>query len=286
MQQIGGMPPYGTGLAIEAFMERENDVMVWLMSLLFTAALAVSGWEVAHSHYYKPGDEIGYNMGLIGALMMLALLIYPIRKNLKFAQRWGAIKYWFSLHMMFGIFGPLLVLFHSTFQIKSVNAGVAFFSMCIVAGSGLIGRFAYRQIHRGLYGSKLTLEELKGELFGSESEAESKLKNYPKVLMVLHHFHQYALETNPGILGKVVRFLTLPVRRQWANLLCLIYMPKYSRQSRVRRQLVLDYLYGVERLAQFAVFERIFALWHVMHIPLVYMLVATAVWHVIAVHMY
>lgn len=260
--------------------------MGWLFGLLAAAALAVSGWQVAHGHYYKAGDEIGYNMGLIGALMMLVLLIYPIRKKLKIAQRWGAIKYWFSLHMMFGIFGPLLVLFHSTFQIKSVNAGVAFASMCIVAGSGLIGRFAYSQIHRGLYGSKLSLEELKAELFGSENEAESRLKNYPKVLMVLHHFHQYALETNMGVLGRCMRFMTLPIRRQWANLFCVLYMPKYSRESRIRRQLVLDYLYGVERLAQFAVFERIFALWHVMHIPLVYMLVATAVWHVIAVHMY
>jgi hypothetical protein len=267
-------------------MERENDTMAWFFGLLAAVVLAVSGWQVAHTNYYKPGDDIGYNMGLIGALMMLALLIYPIRKNLKFAQRWGAIKYWFSLHMMFGIFGPLLVLFHSTFTIKSVNAGVAFFSMCIVAGSGLIGRFAYSKIHRGLYGSKLSVEELKDELFGSEHEAESKLKNYPKVLMVLHHFHQYAMDPTLGFVGRVIRFFALPIRRQWANLLCIIYMPKYSRHSRVRMQLVLDYLYAVERAAQFSVFEKIFSLWHVMHIPLVYMLVATAIWHVIAVHMY
>lgn len=267
-------------------MERDNDMMAWVFGLLAASALTASGWVVAHGHYYKPGDEIGYNMGLVGALMMLALLVYPIRKNLKFAQRWGAIKYWFSLHMMFGIFGPLLVLFHSTFQIKSVNAGVAFFSMCIVAGSGFLGRFAYRKIHRGLYGSKLSLDELKNELFGSENEAESKLKNAPGVLMVLHRFHQYALETNPGMLGKAMRFLTLPLRRQGANLLCVLYMPVSSRESRECRQLVLDYLYAVERLAQFSVFERIFALWHVMHIPLVYMLAATAIWHVIAVHMY
>jgi len=277
------------GIAITVCMEKNYDPMVWLFVLLVATALTVSGWTVAQGHFYKPGDEIGYNMGLIGGLMMLALLVYPIRKSLKIAQRWGAIKYWFSLHMMFGIFGPLLVLFHSTFHIKSVNAGVAFFSMCIVAGSGLIGRFAYRKIHRGLYGSKLTLDELRNELFGSENEAESKLKNYPNVLMVLHHFHQYALETNPGLLGKAIRFLTLPIRRQWANMLCIKYMPVSSRQpreSRECRQLVLDYLYGVERLAQFAVFERIFALWHVMHIPLVYMLAATAIWHVVAVHMY
>ena len=267
-------------------MEREYKLLVWFFIILASGIVIAAGWTVSHGNFYQPGDEIGYNMGLIGSLMMLALLMYPIRKRLRFALRWGAIKYWFSLHMMFGIFGPLLVLFHSTFQINSVNAGVAFTAMCVVAGSGMIGRFAYSKIHRGLYGSKLSLQELKGELFGSENEAESKLKDYPMVLMVLHRFHRYALEANPGIIGKIIRFLTLPVRRQIANLRCILYMPKYSRETRVRRQLVLDYLYAVERLAQFSVFERIFALWHVMHIPLVYLLVVTAIWHVIAVHMY
>jgi hypothetical protein len=137
-----------------------------------------------------------------------------------------------------------------------------------------------------LYGSKVSLEDLKGELFGSENEADSKLKGYPKVLLVLHYFHKYALETEMGLVGKTIRFLTLPIWRQIANLRCMLSLPKYSRDSRIRRQMVLDYLYGVERLAQFSVFERIFALWHVVHIPLVYLLVVTAVWHVIAVHMY
>jgi hypothetical protein len=158
--------------------------------------------------------------------------------------------------------------------------------MCIVAGSGLIGRFAYSKIHRGLYGSKLSLEDIKGELFGSENHAESKLKGHPKVLLILHHFHQYALAGNPGPFGKTVRFLTMPVRRQIANVLCIMHMPKYSKESRERRQLVLDYLYGVERMAQFSAFERIFSFWHVVHIPLVYLLVLTAIWHVVAVHMY
>ena len=260
--------------------------MIWFFGSLITAALVFLGWIVAHGHFYLPGDDIGYNMGLIGALMMLTLLIYPVRKNLKFAQRWGAIKYWFSLHMMFGIFGPLLVLFHSTFTIHSVNAGGALLSMCLVAGSGIIGRFAYTKIHRGLYGSRLSLADLKGELFGSESEAESRLKGYPKVLLTLHHFQQYALATDMGWGGRALRFWSLPLRRQWANLLCAIHMPINSRETRLLRQLVLDYLFGVERAAQFAVFERMFALWHVIHIPLAFMLVLTAIWHVIAVHMY
>ena len=41
-----------------------------------------------------------------------------------------------------------------------------------------------------------------------------------------------------------------------------------------------------KRQAQFGAFERIFSLWHVMHIPLVYLLVLSAAYHVLAVHMY
>jgi hypothetical protein len=33
-------------------------------------------------------------------------------------------------------------------------------------------------------------------------------------------------------------------------------------------------------------YERLFALWHVLHVPLVYMLVAAAIAHIVAVHMY
>lgn len=38
--------------------------------------------------------------------------------------------------------------------------------------------------------------------------------------------------------------------------------------------------------ASFSAYERIFSLWHVMHIPLVYLMVLSAAWHVLAVHMY
>lgn len=276
----------GMGIARLCAMEREHSLVVWLLGVLAIAGAVAAGLAVAHGHYYKPGDDIGYNMGLVGGLMMLALLIYPIRKNFRFAHRWGGIRYWFSLHMMLGIFGPLLVLFHSTFQIHSINAGVALACMTLVASSGFIGRFAYKRIHHGLYGSQVTLQELQNELFGSETAAESRLKSFPRTLMVLHDFHRYALETEFGLAGKVLRFFSLPLRRQIANYRCMAYLPKGSRHARSLRQLVLDYLYSVERLAQFGVFVRIFALWHVIHIPLVYLLAATAIWHVVAVHMY
>jgi hypothetical protein len=39
-------------------------------------------------------------------------------------------------------------------------------------------------------------------------------------------------------------------------------------------------------VAQFRFYERLFSLWHVLHVPLVYMLVLCAAFHVLAVYMY
>lgn len=44
------------------------------------AVLAASG------EYYTPASDIGYYMGLAGGLMMLALLLYPLRKRMAFSR--------------------------------------------------------------------------------------------------------------------------------------------------------------------------------------------------------
>ena len=40
------------------------------------------------------------------------------------------------------------------------------------------------------------------------------------------------------------------------------------------------------RVAQFSFYERLFALWHVLHLPIFLMMVLSAIAHVLAVHMY
>jgi hypothetical protein len=42
----------------------------------------------------------------------------------------------------------------------------------------------------------------------------------------------------------------------------------------------------VVRVAQYSAYERLFALWHLAHLPFVYLLIISAVVHVIAVHAY
>ena len=47
-----------------------------------------------------------------------------------------------------------------------------------------------------------------------------------------------------------------------------------------------DTLRAIQRTAQFSNYERLFSLWHVVHIPFLFLLVVTAIVHVVAVHAY
>ncbi|ADI28818.1 conserved hypothetical protein [Methylotenera versatilis 301] len=263
-----------------------------LVMVTSLAALTWLGWKVAHGHYYKPGVGLGYNLGLIGGLMMLTLLMYSFRKHIKFMQGLGKLKYWFRIHMILGVLGPVLVLFHTTFRLGSMNATIAFYCMVVVASSGLIGKFAYTRIHKGLYGSRSSLKEAREELAGSSDGVKSKLHFFPKVEKKITYFEYLALEKKRGFFEGLWFFLTFDVRRMYVAWQCKRYIYKIMAPKQMNdvakeaSSLVSQYLIQVQTVAQFKKFEQIFSAWHVLHIPLMYMMVASAIFHVIWVHMY
>ena len=271
--------------------------IIWLG--IFIAA--GGAWLVAHREYYTPGSDLGYYMGLVGGLMMALLLGYPLRKHFRFMHGWGPLKHWFKIHMFLGITGPTLVLFHSTFSIGSINAAVALTSMLLVAGSGIIGRFIYRRIHQGLYGRQLALKELSDELGMHAKSVASHLRFAPQAEALLHAFETHAKDHSGSLLTRIWRFITLgwharQTRRQCRQAikqaLKLEAKQKGWDRDAVRKyfaeitRTVNDFILEIQRVHQFATYERMFALWHVLHVPFVYMLVFSAIFHVIAVHMY
>ncbi|HQZ45060.1 MAG TPA: hypothetical protein PK042_03045 [Usitatibacteraceae bacterium] len=270
--------------------------------LLFAlAGIAAAAWVVAILKPYTPGSDFGYGLGLAGGLMMLMLLSYPLRKHVKVLRRLGTMKPWFQAHMVLGALGPVLVIFHTTFTVNSFNALVALLCMVIVASSGFIGRYAYRQIHHGLYGRKASVDEFEEHMRTSERGLASLVRAMPEAAAALARFREEAFSRGGGALERSWRFLMLRLRargvaasldREIAQLIRREGPARgwdgAAQAKRIRRggALVRSYLRAVNAAAQFGVFERIFSLWHVMHIPLVYLLVLSAAYHVLAVHMY
>jgi len=264
------------------------------VSILAAFAIGRSGWFTA-------GDNIGYYIGLVGGVLMLLLLLYPLRKHVAALRNWGKVKNWFAVHMVLGICGPILVLAHSTFHMRSTNASVALICMLVVAASGIVGRFLYTKVHRGLYGEKLNLKDLQAQTGLESSQIRSRLHFAPAVERRLSEFQALALGKSTDIGSDALRFLSLGARRYAAYRACVQDLKavmdaaaqargwdraKRKGQLRAATDLVDEYLGAAQRVAEFRIYDRLLQLWHVAHVPLVYLLAISAIAHVVAVHMY
>ena len=274
-----------------------SDAAVYLL----LAVLVLAAWRFSRLGLFKAGDDVGYWVGVAGAVIMLLLLTYPLRKHFRFAQNWGRMKWWFWLHMALGIGGPLLILLHSTFQIHSLNAAVALYSMIIVALSGVVGRFIYRHVHKGLRGEEIGLRDLQRFAGMHKDSARSNLSYAPAVEARLKTFDEDQLSLQGGLGTAFLQAFWLPIQRRLAYRDCLAALQQplkmlalennWSDEDTRRHhgqaaKLIRSYLGAVVGVAQFTAYERLFALWHVAHIPFVYLLAISSLVHVVAVHAY
>jgi hypothetical protein len=134
-----------------------------------------------------------------------------------------------------------------------------------------------------------------------QSESRSKLQFAPAVEDRLQAFEQHELQAAPGWFTHLRQVVWLPLQ-MWATYWMCAYQLRaplrriaetkgwdtqtLRTRQRLARKLVRRYLSAVVRVAQYTAYERVFALWHVVHIPFVYLLILSAVTHVIAVHVY
>lgn len=284
--------------------ERQSKNRGWTTYLLVVAAILAAGYFILSPQtLYKPGDDIGYNMGLAGGLMMVFLLLYPLRKRFSFLRNLGVLPTWFKWHMIFGISGPTLIVLHSTFHIGSINAAVAMVCMLLVAGSGTFGRFFYTKIHHGLYGRLATVNELKAGMKQS-GDVKSVFSFAPGIERALEDFRlkaeMYAQASGIGF-GNFIKtgFQASMLSRSLAmefhqimhadakvNNFTAAQLHGMETSFNEHREKITAYLDAVRDASQFHTYERLFSWWHIFHIPLVYMMVFSAVYHVYAVHAY
>ena len=258
-------------------------------------------WAITRIWTYVPGNGMGYNLGLVGGVMMLILLVYPLRKRVRFMRNWVNTRPWFVFHMTLGLCGPVLVLAHTRFHVGALNSQVALWSMLLVAGSGIVGRYIYIALHHHHTDQRIGFVELQREAGFHGAEVRSQLAYAPDVEALLHQFEASAQANRNRPWRDVPGFLFIGIRawmvERRASALLITAIRKqaavegWDRARCVRRltngeQLVQVYLDRIVRLSRFRTWVRLFSLWHIAHVPLVYALVATAIAHVVAVHMY
>ncbi len=263
--------------------------------------LVIIGWLVRDFGWLNAGTGLGYALGIVSAGCMLVLLLYPLRKKFRFLKFIGPLSKWFRNHMVLGVSAPIAALYHCNFQLGSLNSRIALFSALAVAGSGLVGRFIYSKIHRGLYGRKTTLREL---LAGVKvtSPGVGRLGNFvPELTQRMTRFDKEVMVPPKSILDcmRLPLVLFIRTRLHYFQLMrftraSLAYeardsaeVAKHQKQlERAVRRHVRNHLYHVRRVAEFTAYDRLFSLWHKLHFPFFVVLLVTVVVHVAVVHLY
>lgn len=158
-------------------MTRQRMFLVALTAA--TAAIAVALWLRGADFYtLAPWDRMrhpdhealrssgswGLTLGVAGTALVVLNLSFLLRKHLRSMRRFGTLRRWMEMHVASGLLAPLLILYHSTFDLRSSVAITATVALGVLALTGIVGRFIYALVPRAPSGAELEREALEGRL--------------------------------------------------------------------------------------------------------------------------
>ena len=187
-------------------------------------------------------------------------------------------------------------------RLNLAGSNVALFSMLAVASSGLIGRFIYGKIHLGLYGRKTSLIELQSEIDKSKAGIDKLFSDQTRnVLQPLVTFEEKFVRAANNPLFGLFFLPILPLHAKVSRYSFQGRVNKYvdkrrsenilSEQQAKKAKIIFGnyarkYVSSTIKVVEFVVYERVFSLWHMLHLPLFIIMISTGLFHVYAVHMY
>jgi hypothetical protein len=272
-------------------------------SFALASLLAIAyGYVQSRQDVLTPKEGTGYWLGILGGSLLLAQLLYPLRKRLRVMRGIGSPPLWFRTHIILGVVAPVIILYHCNFALGATNSNVALFAMLIVATSGIVGRYFYGKIHSNLYGAQATVQDILADATILLGSIETDVGGASGAVAArLTRFSAYALRQRRSLIANiwltilisfmvpVLRFRILSDLRQTVhrNAERLGWQRRDRNAHLLAARTHLDnFLAAIAKAAEFSMYERLFRLWHVLHMPLFCLLILTGIAHIVAVHLY
>ena len=271
---------------------------VFVISSLILGIIAF-GWMNWNAINFQADGDFTYNSGLIGGITMVVILLYAARKRMKLLRKAGNMEVWYYFHLLGGVLGPLIIVFHTGFTLKSINSGVALFTMITIVLSGLFGRYIYTRIGYSLHRKLLAIKESEKQLMDTLHSYDSPVSE--KIERRLSNFALSCLTGPRSILKLPMRLVAVrgaatacyvKVSHDLSAMVKTIAkrdgLPPNEVKGRLNREKeqLREHINAVANIANSHMLERVLVKWRILHIPLLYILVITGLFHVLAVHMY
>ena len=260
------------------------------VSLLVAAACAVA--YLWHDPPLKPygGTWLGYTLGTIGALLILWLTWFGVRKR-RYRSGTGTVQGWLSAHVYLGTSLIVIVTLHTGFELGWNVHTLAYVLMLAVIASGFYGVFVYLRVPRAmtenlgedtLPGIVLRLQDLDREL------AERAL-SLPDALVAVVDRSVKGTRLGGGfwrlMSGRDPQCATAAAVQAWPAL-ARSHTGDTARLDKEVFGLLLQKNQLLERARRDLKHKAVLDFWLYLHVPLAIMLLAALTAHVISVFIY
>lgn len=276
-----------------------RELQVALLSLSAFIIITALSWITISNTNFLTSSDFSYNAGLFGGFLMLCSVFYALLKRVKFIYAMGHNETWFYAHLVCGVAGTMIIFFHTTFQIKSLNSAIAFGCLMVVMVSGMFGRyictllsFQLQKIYDRIGEYELDLintfvnhsqssnKEAKQRLSKLLATGMGKKKNLREQLIQLFYLPKRALSFYLVMANNIkTLYKAVAERNQWND---LALKNSITDGKKIARQYTKNII--LLSLTQFL--SDILSHWRIIHTSTLYLLTLTATGHIIAIHMY
>lgn len=217
----------------------------------------------------QPAGALGHAFGYAGAgMVIVGVILYSSRKRIPWLRSRGPMRSWLNVHIYLCLTGPVIVTFHTALKLHGFGV-YSFWSMWIVAASGIAGRWLYQQFPRTIRGTEMTLDDIRDERRLLHERLASVYQVPDAALAQIDRFAEASVARlrNRGALTLPLLFvddLARPLRvAALRRRLRLHFPPHAARQAvaLVKRQVALE-----RRVAFLEPFKRLFLYWHITHL--------------------
>jgi hypothetical protein len=276
-----------TAVAVSLVCAYESLAHRFVPAASFLNMLHSAGIMKSYPVVYEPGKGIWRLMGWIGSGMMLSMMVYTLRKRMGHSSRLGSMRMWLNFHMLMGVIGPILITFHTTFKFGGL-IGTSYWAMVATVLFGVLGRYIYIQIPRGITGAELSMKEIEFSAAAMDRQLESQLGKKGKDQKAIRDLFDDVSEVDAGqrnafttLLRMMAtdlrnRFKTMTLRKTLMNEFCFDARTAGYIVTLIKRKAAL-----IRRKNLLSTTHRILRYWHVIHIPLAIVMFAIMLIHII-----
>jgi hypothetical protein len=244
----------------------------------YTTPLPVRAYAASH-RALRPSGPIGQTFGVVGAAMILVPFAYMIRKRLRRGSS-ASLRGWLEVHLFCGIVGPVLVTFHTSFKFNGIIS-TAYWSMVLVMLSGFVGRYLYIRIPRSLRGVELTRGELNEQADQLHDDLVGRAGGTGLLAQIDALEERAVPASSRGLSWFGLLFGEIGVRRALKRFGAALDKSDLHPAARADLlRITTDRILVLRRTAYLQRTKSAFSLWHVFHLPLVYLLLAIVALHV------